>query len=63
MMMLRLKELRKMGPKPEKYSTQVTWLTDLIGKLQRLVEVADRDEDLAAEVFTKDVFLTIMNLF
>ena len=52
-----------MGPKPEKYSTQVTWLTDPIGKLQRLVEVADMDEDLAAEVFTKDVFTTIMNLF
>ena len=63
LMMLRLKELRKMGPKPEKYSTQVIWLTDLIGKLQRLVEVADMDEDLAVEVFTKDVFTTIMNLF
>ena len=62
-MMLRLKELRKMGSKTEKYSTQVTWLTDLIGNLQRLVEVADMDENLAVEVFSKDVFSTIMNLF
>ena len=62
-MMLRLKELKKMGPKPEKYSNHVAWLTDLMGKLQRLVELGDQDDDLAREVFSRDVFSTIMNLF
>ena len=34
------------------------WLIDLIGKLQRLVELGDLDDDLAREVFSRDVFTT-----
>ena len=61
--MLRVKELKKMGPKPDKFSNQVAWLNDLMGKLQRLVDLGDQDDDLAREVFSKDVFSTILNLF
>ena len=58
MVMLRLKELKKMGPKPDKFR-----LADHIGRLQRLVELVDQDDDLAREVFTKVVLSTILNLF
>jgi hypothetical protein len=46
-MMLRVKELKKTGPKPDKNKDKVTWLTDLMGKLQRLVELGSQNEDLA----------------
>ena len=46
-MMLRVKELKKTGPKPDKPKDQVAWLTDLMGKLQRLVELGSQNEDLA----------------
>ena len=59
-MMLQVKELKKMGPKPYKYSNQVAWLTDLMGKLQRIVELGDQDDDLAREVFSRDKFSTIL---
>ena len=56
-MMLQVKELKKMGPKSDKFSNQVAWLTDLIVRLQRLVELVDQDDKIVREVFSKDVYL------
>ena len=49
-MMLGVKELKKMGPNPYKYSNQVAWLTELMGELQRLVELGDQDDDLVCRI-------------
>ena len=38
-------------------------MTDLVGKLQRLVELGDQSEDLARESYSRDVFSTILNMF
>ena len=38
-------------------------LTDFKGKLQRLVQLGDQSEDVAREVFSRDVFSNILNLF
>ena len=56
-MMLRVKELKKIGPKPDKYKDQVAWLTDLMGKLQGLVELGDQNGN-----FARDVFSTILKV-
>ena len=60
---LRVKELKKTGPKPEKPKDQVVWLTDLIGKLQRILELGDQDDDLARVAFSGEIFYTTFNLF
>ena len=62
-MLLRVKELKKMGPKPDRPKDQVTWYTDLLGKLQRLLELGEKNEDLARVAFSGDIFSSIMNLF
>ena len=62
-MTLRVKELKKTGPKPEKPKDQVAWLTDLMGKLQRLLELGDQSDDLARVAFSGDVFSATFNLF
>ena len=62
-MMLRVKELKKIGPKPDKYKDQVAWLTDLMGKLQGLVELGYQNGNFAREVFSRDVFNTILKPF
>ena len=58
-----MKELRKTGSKPDKSKDQVAWLTDITGKLQRLVELGNHNDDLAREAFSKDVFFNLLNLF
>ena len=63
MLALRVKELKKTGPRPEKAKDQVAWLTDLIGKLQRVLELGDQDDDLARVAFSGEIFITIFNLF
>ena len=63
MLALRVKELKKTGPKPEKPKDQVAWLTDLIGKLQRILELGDQDDDLARVAFSGEIFYTTFNLF
>ena len=62
-MTLRVNELKKTGPKPEKPKDQVAWLTDLMGKLQRLLELGELSEDLARVEFSGEVFTTTFNLF
>ncbi len=42
---------------------QVSWYTDLIGKLQRILELGMQTDDLAALAFGQDVFNAVLNLF
>ena len=58
-----MKELKKTGPKPEKSKDQVTWLTDLMVNLQRLLQLGGQIEELAREVFFREVFSNILDLF
>ena len=53
----------KDGDNFQDYKDQVAWLTDLMGKLQRLLQLGDQSENLAREVFSRDVFSNILNLF
>ena len=60
---LRLKELKKSGQRPQGPMEQVAWYTDLISKMQRLLELGSHNDDLARVAFGGDVFRTILNLF
>ena len=59
---LRLEELKNCGQRPESFMAQVSWYTDLISKLQRLLELGKQSDDLAAVAFGMDVFNVILNL-
>ena len=50
-----MKELKKTSPKSKKPKDQVDW--------QRLLQLGDQSENLAREVFSRDVFSNILNLF
>ena len=60
---LRVKELKKCGKRPEAHMAQVSWYTDLISKMQRLLELGEKSDDLAALAFGEGVFSAILNLF
>ena len=62
-MSLRLGELKKCGKMPETHMAQVSWFTDLIGKMQRIVELGGQSDDLAASAFGVEVFNSILTLF
>jgi len=62
-MSLRLTELKKCGKMPETHMAQVSWLTDLIGKMQRIVELGGKNDDLAASAFAEPIFNSILTLF
>ena len=62
-MSLRLAELKKCGKMPETHMAQVSWFTDLIGKMQRIVELGGQSDDLAASAFHVEVFNSILTLF
>ena len=62
-LVLRLKDLKKSGDRPPSPMGQVAWYTELIGKLQRLLELGSQSDDLAAMAFSKDVFDTVFRLF
>ena len=65
----RLKELSKLGPLPSKdgsgggnYQKQVQWYLTLDGLLQDLVDLADRDEELADEVFRRSTLREVARM-
>ena len=60
---LRVKELKKTGSKPAHPKEQVAWFTDLLGKLQRLLEIGQQNDDLARVAFGEEVFSAVLNLF
>ena len=66
----RQQELKKLGNLPgrdgygkENYQKQVQWYLKFDGILGDLIDLGDRDEDLAHEVFRQDVIRDILNLF
>ena len=61
-MTIRVKELKKTGFKHDRPKEQVG-LTVVMGKLQRLLELGDKSDDLARVAFSGEVFSTIINLF
>jgi hypothetical protein len=60
---LRIGELKRTGPKPEKDRDQVIWYTDLEGKIQQLLDLGSRSDDMGRFTFGPDVFRVILNLF
>ena len=59
---MRKKELKKCGQRPEGHMAQVSWYTDLISKLQRILELGMQTDDLAALAFGQDIFDVVLNL-
>jgi hypothetical protein len=60
---LKIGDLKKTGSKPEKFRDQVTWYIDLEGKIQQLLDLGSRNDDLGRVAFGHDVFNVILNLF
>ena len=66
----RLNELKKLGKLPGKdsygnvnFQRQVQWYLTLDGLLQDLIELGERDEDLAVQVFNPATIRDVVNLF
>ena len=64
-----MKELSKLRPLPSKdgsgdgnYQKQVQWYLTLDGLLQDLVDLADRDEELADEVFRRSTLREVARM-
>ena len=59
---MRVSELKKLGPQPEKFKDQVSFFIDLEGKAQHILDLGAKGEHLGCLAYGLDVFNTIYNL-
>ena len=59
---LRVSELKKLGPIPEKFKDQVTFFIDLEGKIQYILNLGAKGEHLGRLAYGQEVFNVIYNL-
>ena len=59
---LRVSELKKLGPQPEKYKDQVAFFIDLESKIQDILDLRGKGEYLRRLAYGQEVFNAVFNL-